>query len=355
MSTSSLLGGSERFVSRSDVQKALSDIEMSVAGLNDELSFISPNYDSLVVFSHEQDDRVAAAVGHLDAYDIAPNRLYFRNDTVIRRRLILGGTALGETLLSPAHKKDALSTSYFAQSQINHESPQFTHIRRLFHDGTQVGAIQSSFTPESPRHAIEHIPDAPEIDAIWKRNQSEVAHVAKHLFDLQKLGHETGASLAAGLEFEDPIVPNAYLVRWDLEHSTPKALGDRHPALRAYLNQAHQFVRELTQYYADNPGHSTFGIREPYDDQGDGAYVILPLPKGFNVYDPKVLENYQTYTAPRFMNELAAGLEAIGSQYVLELYPKVHVSGDFGYVEGNSIGRLNSRTMYSLAEKQKQK
>jgi len=54
------------------------------------------------------------------------------------------------------------------------------------------------------------------------------------------------------------------------------------------------------------------------------------------------------------MGDIRAVIDEVSAQFP-DLDPKVHISGDFGYAEGNSARRLDSYLMYALADKQKEK
>jgi len=345
MSESSLSGGLDRFSKRKDVEKTLADIADSTAGLNESLSYSSDEYDSLVVFSHVPGESAAVPVSTTDAYDSTHDRHRFRDDAVTNRRVVLRGTSLGLALA------DETNAGY-AASQINHSVPQMVYTERLVHEGSVVGAIQHSFTPTFGRKHIENLPISTEIEALTQQNRKEVAQVAARVALLQSLGKDHGP-LGLSLEYEDPIAPNSFIVRWDIEDSRNLARSSRMPALDAFENQTHLFLRGLTETYKKRYLVDEYGIDKIYDDQGDGAYLVLPLPTSYNPYDPRVLADYYRYSAAPFIETVHHGLATIGANYLSDLAPRVQVSGEFGYFEKNGIGRLKSSTMYSLSAQKK--
>lgn len=347
MNESSLLDGLDRFSERKDVKQTLLDITEATAGLNESLSYSSGDYDSLVVFSHDPTTNTALPISTTDAYNTNRMRHAFRDTNITNRRVLLKGTALGAALRSPAD-------AGYAASKINHEAPQMVYSERLVHEGTVVGAIQHSFTPEYENGFIETLPEEGEMTKFSHEHRRDIAHAAAAVALLQSLGKEYGP-LGLSLEYEDPIVPNSFVVRWDIEGSTRMAQGSQMRALDAYQNQAHMFIRRLAEDYKKRYHIDQYGIDTIYDDQGDGAYVILPLPASHNPYDTQVLADYQQYNAKPFIETVQSGLETIGSQFATDLHPKVHVSGSFGYVEPNGIGRLKSTTMFELSSQKKKK
>ncbi len=345
MSESSVLGGFERFSKRKDVEKALADIADTTAGLNESLSYATPDYDSLVVFSHVSGEDAALPLSTTDAYDALRHRHFFRESTIKNRRVVLRGTSLGAALADPR-------AAGFAGSQINTESPQMVYTEQLEYDGAVVGAIQHSFTPVEEDGYIEHLPDEHEMTGLSKLHRQEIAKTAALVALLQSFGKELGP-LGTSLEYDDPIAPTAFIVRWDIEGSTQHAHGRNMQALDAFQNQAHLFLRRLTNDYQTRYQQHQYGIEQVYSDQGDGAYLVLPLPKSHNPYETQVLKDYHKYSAVPFMQQVKTGLEAIGTHYLADLAPRVQVSGDFGYVEENGFGRLKSTTMFKLASQKK--
>lgn len=356
MSTPSLSGGFERFSSRADVSGAIVALDEDLASLNETLSYTSLSYDSAVVYALDADMPVATPLATSDAYGSTPRRHHFRDDYIMNRRLLTPGTALGDAL-SSAKKADTLGRKeepQYLSSRINKEYDQLTYTKRLTFGREVVGAVQYSFTAPEQRGAIEHLPSPEELDDAWDKHAKEMAHLALTLDALQRLARETEAPLAAGLELEDPLAPNAFLIRWDVEGATAMAKGPKKTAFRAYLNAVRSQLKTLTERYADTPELSHWNIRSVFDDQGDGSYLILPIAEHFNTYDAQYLKDYKAYTAPRFMREMRAAIEEVGAAFT-DLQPKVHLSGDFGYAEGNSAKRLDSYLMYALAAQQKEK
>ncbi len=354
MSNTSLPGGYERFSSRADVKGAIASIDNELASLNEALSYSSPSYDSLVLFSVEKGSPIATPLSTVDAYDTDPWRHYFRDDAVMNRRLLRKGTAL-DMALTEGEKADLTGLEYepeFIDSRINTEYDQITYTQRIKMAGQVLAAVQYSFTAKDHREGIGYLPDSKELKDIWQKHQKEMSRVALSVDLLQDRARETGAPLAAGLEMEDPIAPNAFLIRWDVEGATALARGSKKAALRSYLNAVHSQLSELTARYSKDRELSTWNIHEAYDDQGDGAYIILPIP--FSTYDAQYLKDYSKYTAPRFMGDTRAAIDEVSAQFP-DLAPAVHLSGDFGYAEGNSVQRLDSYLMYALADLQKEK
>ncbi len=340
MHTPALVSGLARFSAAPEVQDSLGVIKGELAVINEELSYLSSDYDSTVAFSRTPGETVAFPVGHSNAHNVSPSRLRFRDTSVLRRAVLLPHTSLKQVLDNPRHPR-------FTQSSINDEGPQIIYTLPLSHDGEQVGALQHSFTPVELDGAIEQLPDEQALLTLFTENQKSIATIASQTAYLQTLSKNYG-SLGAALEYDDPIAPNAFIARWDIEGSKRLAIDERRRALTAYLNQAHFSIRALIRARTEEYATTQFSHEHIYDDQGDGANIILPIPERFNTYDPRVLRDYYHYASDPFLGTLQDTLEAIGAHYKQDLMPRVHVDGAFGYVEPNSIGRFTATQMFHL-------
>lgn len=332
----------ERFSKRRDVTSAVAAISEAVAPFNEALSSLTPAYDSMVIFSHAHRELTALPVTHLDAEGIDTTRHTFRDDAILGRRVLLTGTALGETL------KNSTATPHYKASKINHLAPQVTYTHPLFSDQQEVGAIQHSFTAPDGEETVDDLPEEAELIFLANKNRQEIARAAEHIARLQLLGKELG-SLAIGLELEEPIAPNAYIIRWDITDSSAMARDSRQAALDAYTNQIHLLLKDMTEHY---PHDSDTDSAAMYSDQGDGAYIILPI-NSLNTYSPATLDRYRATTASQFLTDLQRGIATITRQFA-DIAPRVKINSDFGFVETNGIGRLKSKTMFSLADQKKQ-
>jgi hypothetical protein len=350
MKTLPMPGGFERFSERSDVEHAQDEITMAVEALNDTLSYTSRSYDGVISFAHERGESIALPLANANAYNAAPERYEFRSQNIVGRRLLLAGTALKKVL----RPQEPLQ---FIQSAIN-PSSQFTYAQPLWHDNQQVGALQYSFTPESSHTSIEDLPSNDQMLDLHKDYHREVGHIAAQMAYLQRLARETKGtkSLATGLELEQPIAPNAYVIRWDIRASSHFVTSDLGPVYDAFIGQAHAALRDLTHQYIESSNNLVLAdVHEAYDDQGDGAYIILPLLPNFNPYDRRARVNFEQDRAKGFIRSLDDSIRDIARQYHRTFTPEVVITGDFGYVEENTIGRLTSRTMHTLANQQKEK
>lgn len=344
MDTSSLLGGLDRFSKRKDVESTLADIAESTASLNESLSYTTNEYDGHVIFSHAPGEPVALPLATVDAYETDRFRHAFRDEHIAGRRLLLKGTTLGKALANP-------SEAQYGVSAIETEMPQMVYTERLIHEDAVVGAVQYSFTPVEKGGYLENIPDEDIVARLTHQARKDLGHLAARIAHLQSTGKEYGP-LGLAMEYDTPVAPNAYVVRWDIKDSTTM-VRNNYKALDAFANHAHIFLHRLGEDYQKRYRTDQFGIEKVYDNQGDGAYIILPLPSSHNPYDTQVLSDYHTYDAAPFLNDARAGLEAISAQYFPDIRPSVLVSGDFGYVEENGIQRLKSKTMYELSGQKK--
>lgn len=340
MHTPTLSGGLARFTAAPEVQKTLRVIDDEIAVINEELSYVSDEYDGSVVFSHTPGDTVAFPVGHSNAHNVDPFRRRFRDTAILRRAVLLPHTSLKQVLDNPRHPR-------FSQSNINDDGTQLLYTLPLAHNGERVGAIQQSFSAVKPGGAIENLPEEQTLLDIFSRNQTGIEAIAAQTARLQNLSEGYG-TLGAALEYDEPIAPNAFIARWDIEGSKGLTIGERSRALKAFLNQAHFSIRALARSRMDQYSTTQYSIEHVYDDQGDGANIILPIPERFNTYDRHVLRDYRHYTGEPFLDSLRATLDNISEDYKHDLMPRVRVDGIFGYVEPNSIGRFTATQMFTL-------
>lgn len=338
MNTESLLDGSERFLTHPTVQDALAVIEGNLASINEDLSYASPEYDSIMAFSHSPGETVAAPLGHSDAYNTSRTRHEFRNTNIIGRNLLLKGTSLGDSLSRPK------PTPHFAASAINTDHPQLVYTQPLFAHDKLIGALQSSYSPTENSGVLSHIPEERTLEKIFLDHQPELNEIAHTSAQLQELGRLHG-SLGTALEYQPPIAPNALVVRWDVAGSKAYATGEQNAVLTAYLNQAHRRVRAVAQGVLQRYDVDQWSIKDVYDDQGDGSNIVIPL--RFNTYDAAALKRYTTHHAEPFIEAVRTELEQIGKQYP-RLHPTIRIDSELSYVEPNSIGRLGARAMFAL-------
>lgn len=316
---------------------AISDYART-AELDGALTDSSHNYDGLVIFSHVPTEEIAVPVGHTDADNIEPSRHRFRNANILGHSVLLRHTALGKTLLDPYYPG-------YNQSLINDDMPQFMYTNRLHHEGRQVGALQYSFTPVDEKNGLDALPTEQQLQDIWRHAQPEVRAIAAEVAKLQAFSKKLG-SLGTALEYADPIAPNSFIIRWDIAASKFLIRSLRSQVLKAYLNQAHLRIRELMAAYQERYGVDQFDVPVVYDDQGDGANIVIPIPKAFNTYDRYTLKEYGRRTGNPLMEQVTATLDALGNHYRHDLNPEVLVSGGFGYAEPNSIGRFVAKEMF---------
>ena len=336
----------ERFSTRQDVGSALDTISNNAHLLHHTMNNgVSRHYDGLIVFSHRAGDKTAVPVAHADSAPALSERHRFRDEVILGRSLRLGHTALGKVLA-------ARSYPAFNTSELNPE-PQFTYTQRLVHEGHQVGAVQYSFTPEGPHDSFDDLPTLHAMHRVLEESAEPLATISAELARLQLIRHDMG-SLATALEFDAPIAPNAFVVRWDVEASKHHM---HHPksrtALKTFINSIHPAIRALAKEYQGQFGTSQFSVEHIYDDQGDGANVILAIPDYINTYDSTVRSHFRKDTAEPFMHDIRREIDRIGAYYQHDLQPLVHVDGTFGSVEPNSIGRYTATEMFTLADKKR--
>ena len=344
MSTPSHPGGFERFSQREDVTTTLSTIAESASGLNEALADSSPDYDSSVIFSYVEGSPVVNPLASLEAPHSLWYRHSFRKRYIENTALVLSGTSLALTVRDK-------SFNGFTSSHINQDMPQALHSKRLIHDGRLVGVMQRSYTPSGKSDAIEFLPGDGEIDALDHEYREDLVRTAAQIALLQSMAEGRG-SLGLLLEQEEAIAPDSTVIRFDTVDSRNYATGAQQAAYDAYQNQCQIFVDDLIKDYEKRYLTDQYGIKAGYSDQGDGAYVIIPLPEAYNPYDTHVLEDYKKYSITPFVEDMRAGLDAIAAQYKNDLIPtpRVTIGSAFGNVSINGRGRFVSPAMTILAQ-----
>ena len=341
-------GSSEyaEFSSRPEVIATMADIKNAFVPLNAKLARTSINYDSLVVFSAEPSDTIAVPLLTLDAPRPNSQHHAFRDTSIMGRQLLLPGTTLKKAM-------DGEGIGFYEQSAINHDYAQLTHTELLHLDDQQVALVQYSYTATEADNTIETLPDDTDVTALWQDEQKAMARAALGVATLQGFAHELQSPLGLELEQQDPLVPNGFFIRWDVEGASEIALSPNRAKLQKFLNRAHLGLSRLASDYIDDPGKSHWNIRDVYDNQGDGAYVFLPIAEHFNPYDPYYLKNFRTYTAQRYLDDMDSLFAEINAHSSMKF--KVNITGDFGFAEPDSTGRIDAATMYALARQQKEK
>lgn len=335
-----------RFAERPDVKHRLATLSELSASINEDVSYLSPEYESSVVFSYIPGERVAIPLVASDAHQSHWYRSEFRRHNVDNRRVVVPGTALNEALQSEYGEG-------FAVSGMNkEESPQMVYTTRLEHEGVLVGAYQSAFSPALDKHYFEQLPDQDEIEEQMARHTATLGTMALHMAQLQESAASYGP-LGLALEKDSPVAPNAYVLRWDVVGSTRLMRSANQAVYEAFQNQVHLYIRRFAETYAKRT--SLFGSKpiDIYVHQGDGAYIVLELPKIINPYDKQALDSFKHYTVEPFEDNLRKGLSRIIGEYSEDINPAVLVSGMYGYAEEDGLNNLNSRAMTELAATQK--
>lgn len=333
-------GGSETLSSHGEIQKTITDIEDALGGINEDLSYAAPNFDGIIAFSNTVDELIATPVAKVDAIGSNGYQHDFRDTWIMDYRIRKTGT-------------DLVDLGVFTQNPINPDA-QMTYTLPLLHEGAQVGLIQHSFTEHYKDEAIS-LPDNEQLETIWRNHAKDVTLATAGILRLQEMARQQRKLLPVMLHKKPAWAPNSYQFHWDVAKSTEIVNGERQPIFDDFLNDAHLEIADLIQQYVDDPQKSHWAIREAYGAEGDGAFVVLMLPDGYNTYDTQVLRTYEHYVARQVMFEAARRLEALTSRLPDDFRPKIFMSGDFGHVEMNSVGRLVSTTMTRLSAEQKRK
>lgn len=329
------LGGTDRFSTNSTVKESLSTIASAATPLSELVSYTSPDYDGLVVFSHTHGAPIAVPLEHVDAADTARDRHTFRNHAILGRRVLMRSTALAATLLDN-------QPVGFQQSEINHDMPQMLYPQVLSYEGATVGVIQHSFTPVDANGAIQDLPNEAALHQAFDDVKYEVETIAQEVTRLQNLSRTYGFStLAAALEYKPPIAPNAYAARWNIANAERLSTSYQSAPFYAYLSQIHGAIRHLAESYQQSYGTTQFSVEQAHDVPAlNGGALILPIRENFNTYDTLVRADLQKRIGEPLITNLQKVIETVGAAYHPDLSPEITIEHGFRYIEPDALGHF---------------
>lgn len=203
---------------RPDLVQAVGDIYTAVDPVVRSLGQCAA-FDGVVLFMRDrwyQDS--AATITAINAPAIDDARLEFQRANINGRRVDLVASQVGETFRT--------GRSEFAPSLMNPEQHiVFGMPLALERDGEAV--FQFAFSPEHGR-----LPSELQLRQLWEQYRTAIEAPTAHLDALGQRHY----SLADKLLLDVPTTPNAYILMWDMSHST-EAVAKDYPLLRDFLDQ----------------------------------------------------------------------------------------------------------------------
>ncbi|MFZ1802230.1 MAG: hypothetical protein WAW62_00920 [Candidatus Saccharimonas aalborgensis] len=258
---------------RPDLVQAIGDIYTAVDPVVRSLGQCAA-FDGVVLFMRDRwYSDSAAAITAINAPAIDDARLDFQRTNINGRRVDLVASRVGETFRT--------GRSEFAPSLMNPEQHiVFGMPLALEREGEAV--FQFAFSPEHGK-----LPSELQLRQLWQQyHQAIQASTAQ----LDTLG-QGYYSLADKLLLDVPTTPNAYILMWDMSHSTEAAAKD-YPLLRDFLDQIRAvFDEEVARVGGQsmelgNGDGQKFRIELPYPeiDRNDlsavghyGGSIVVPL------------------------------------------------------------------------------
>jgi len=325
-----------RFIHQHDTVDTLAMAKERLDSLNydyDELAFRdnpksnTHSYEGAVLFNIDTrpTDR-ASALLHSPSYGINDNdRLNYFENNIEGRRIILGQSALKDSLVDGAKNRDQT----FHSSKMN-LGKQMVWAQPLVHDGDAVAAVQLAFT-------LDHTPSwnmqsNDDMDKIWEKHRGPMSEVARGLADLAL----KSTSLSKSLEIMPPTTPNAFVIQWDVVNSRSDALNGNYAAQEAYLETWKAAREEITE-----------GLDATVLDRGDGEFIIVPF-KGIDLNNAATVRRYSKREILPIVDQLVKKHAEIAKLYLPELFKRIKVSVGAGNIEEDQDGKPTGQVLYEL-------
>lgn len=317
-----MLPKSGRTAERKQFEALRSEATSAIAPLNNRLSELTPAYNGIVYFATPDFDprkarrQTAAMMFGSEAAGASLGQNDFYHGHVENRRISLGSTAFGNTLLDFATQKRFYNS--FKSSRLNpanhltYTAPVVLDAGRRLIGGAQI--------------ALDHR------YGIYDNQEQIEAAVAEAAPILQEIGEafdslESNHPLWRAAGNKQPTLPNAYLLRWDTVGSTDAALDDdRYPELENYFDDMHDMLVEETEEF--------WGARAI--DTGDGQNVVLYVPEySRKLYIDDINKHIRLFGRTAVVPLIGRIVEAqreIAREYK-DLSPEMRLAVGLGFVE----------------------
>lgn len=349
MSARSSHGGFETFAeSASDDLAMLYDLAQPIS---DKIADTDPRgnaYQSMAIFALDPSNSdIASALTTVESLYTDLEDREHRADYIDYRRVLLANTALGD-FIRPGN----FEPPHFAQSKLN-PLKQFVYTERIFdpHSDTKrvIGAAQYGFSLAR----IDRFPTNEQMERI----NGEAAQRFKDMGAVIASLQERAPNLSRALEILPSGIPNAIVIRWDVQDSTSIETGRGAGTYNAYLDFLKGELYTLIE--SINSGES----KEPYKyirginilERGDGQNITIPLPRDARYTDPRHPESYKARmfanndVEPFFDAILAIQHEA-ARRYYYGAGPIIRNGVGVGYVEPAPYGDLSGPVLSEVSK-----
>lgn len=287
-------------------------------------------YEGVILFNVDtRPTNRASALLHAASYGTdgarRDARLGFFRDNIEGRRIILGQSALQESLNDGEKNR----SQTFHDSKMN-SGNQMVWAQPLVHEGKNVAAIQLAYTLNQTQNW--NYPSNDAVDKIWEKHRRPMAEVAKALADLAL----KTSSLSKSLEIKPPIAPNAFVIQWDVINSRSDALNGNYATQEAYLETWKAARAEITKE-----------LGATILDRGDGEYIILPFERTA-LRDSMVVRRYSKNEIAAFVERLVKQHAKVAQSYLPEIFKQIKVTVDAGNIEEDQDGQPTGEVLYAL-------
>ena len=300
-------------------QLALIDVALEQF-LSDLSSFGSINYG--VVFMRDAHYKNNAGPIVSRAAKTTKKRLAYFHDNIEGRRVDLAVSTLGNAFRSkrPSLERDKLN-------------PDQTLFDIYLHIKGCEFVVEIAFD----RRSGGKVASLARLTSLWQGRRLEFIRL------LEPIAEYPTSSMSDDCLLSVPSTPNAFVLMWDIAHSTQHALND--------YGELRHFVTSLTS--AQDEILETSGAKIICVG-GDGQVLALFLPDEIDVLNDRQLRQFGRTNALALINKLKRIFEAINSSYSREFQIKVGLG--LGYIEttqhkeqtGPVVWEVNSK-MKSLA------
>lgn len=290
--------------------------------LHDDLAALTPTFDGIVYFAVDKwhrDNASAVATVQPDSDDI--DRFLFYQEKIKNHRVDLGAAALGTALRMP---EPAL-----LKSRMNPDR-HMTWAHRLVIDDSITGGLQAAYNK-----GYGKVPtNTRAIDAAWAKHEDTVYDVAVAFRDFSLKTDSIGDTL----ELLAPATPNAFILSWDLDHSTELA-AEQYGALRNFLIDTKSLFRHETR------AHSTH-----IHDTGDGQDITLWLPDGVDRASVASVQRFGKSAVLPLLDRLQQVHRPLKEVTYADIEPSIHYAIGLGYVEHDRHDERTSQEYWPISK-----
>ena len=263
------------------------EAKRALVPLGDDLKELSPSFGGLTLFAldMEAESRFGFAA---DVATVYPQAFY--DDNIRGRRVLIAATTLGEC------------SGVYATSKMNPNHVVYNHA-----PGVGTNVYQVVFDRQDGRS-----PQEAKLRKVLSRHAKTCREVAGGVEDFQR---KAGQRIGRILELEPAVMPNAYILSWDITDST--TLNDQSSGvLDNYIDDARDMVSRLTR-----------GHKLSFKESGDGDYLLLWLSE----YSKAGITRFGETVALPLMNDMRRGFVELSKAYS-DIAPEVRLTLGLGCI-----------------------